>query len=188
MGDVAAFPNLLDHGNKINLASGQRPFKEPWLNVDIRDQGYKVDVLADIRSLPMIKDNSCEVLVAHHCLEHIDMSEVGAVAKEWYRILSPGGKLAVFIPDRKALIEAWQQGRIDDYIFNVNMYGAFQGHIEDLHRWSYTYEYLEKQMRNNNEIPWSQVRRIEPWMMSDARYQGAECAFDWWILATEFTK
>ena len=30
---------------KLNLGSGQRPFKSPWLNVDIRDQGYPVDVL-----------------------------------------------------------------------------------------------------------------------------------------------
>ena len=36
---------------QINLASGQRPFPKPWINIDIKDQGYPVDILTDDKDL-----------------------------------------------------------------------------------------------------------------------------------------
>lgn len=176
-------------GKRINLASGQRPFPKPWINIDIREQGYPVDIISDIRSLPMIEDNSCESLIAHHCLEHLDMSTVQDASKEWHRILAPGGKLAIFIPNAREIAHRWLSGQIDNFTYNVNMYGAYQGFPDDLHRWSYTYEYLQEQMGyTKREVPWSQVRLLEPYMMSDIVYSGANCAFDWWILSVEFIK
>lgn len=172
---------------KINLASGQRPFKKPWVNIDIRNQGYAIDIEADIRNLNMFDDNSCDILVAHHVVEHFDMSEVGNIAKEWYRVLKPNGVLAVCVPNNEEIIKAWQEKRIDDYIFNVNMYGAYQGHLEDLHRWSYHYEYLKEQM--GGDALWSRVRKLDPSVQqSDSRYNGADISYDFWILAMEFTK
>lgn len=177
-------------GNRVNLASGQRPFKQPWLNVDIREQGYPVDLIADIRSLPQLSDRSASVMVAHHCLEHIDMSQVTDMAKEWFRILEPGGVVAVFVPDARAIADRWLKGQIDNFTFNVNMYGAYQGHPEDLHRWSYDYQYLIDQMTGKDrQVPWTSVRRLYPQdLQVNPRYEGADCAFDWWILAVEFTK
>lgn len=174
--------------NKINLASGQRPFKEGWTNLDIRDQGYAVDILSDMRSLPMIPDNSVDVLVCQHGVEHLDMSEVGSTAREWHRVLKSGGKLVVCVPNIKELIKAWLDGRIDDYIFNVNVYGAYQGHLEDLHRWSYYYEYLVSQMSQEG-VDWSQVKPFQDLdRILNPIYLGADISFDWWILSVEFTK
>lgn len=172
---------------KINLASGQRPFKKPWLNLDIRDQGYKVDIIGDIRKLDKIKDNSVDVLVAHHCLEHIDMSEVLGTSREWYRVLKPGGRLAVSVPDAKAIAKRWLDGQIDDFTFNVNMYGAYQGHQTDLHRWSYSANYLIDMMTGKGVVPWK-WRNFTFNELNVPLYKGADFAFDWWILALEFIK
>lgn len=173
---------------KLNLASGQRPYPEPWINVDIRKQGdHKVDVIADIRDLSMFEDNSCDILVAHHCVEHIDMSHVGGLAKEWHRVLAPGGILAVCVPNMREIASRWLRGEIDDFTFNVNTYGAYQGYPEDLHRWSYHYEYLKSQM--SQDLVWSDVRPLNHQVqMQDFRYNGASIAYDWWILSVQFTK
>ncbi len=173
---------------KLNLASGQRPYPDPWINIDARKQGeHRVDIIGDIRKLDMIEDNSCEILVAHHCVEHIDMSEIGGLAKEWHRVLAPGGVLAVCVPNAKAIADRWLKGQIDDYIFNVNMYGAYQGYPEDLHRWSYHYEYLKSQFSQG--IEWADVKPLTPQVAQfDPRYSGASIAFDWWILSMQFTK
>lgn len=173
---------------RLNLASGQRPYPEPWINIDARKQGeHKVDIIADIRKLDMIEDNSCEILVAHHCVEHIDMSHVGDLTKEWYRVLAPGGVLAVCVPHAREIAQRWLAGQIDDFTYNVNMYGAYQGYPEDLHRWSYHPEYLKSQMSQG--ITWGRVQTLYPHMVqNDPRYHGASIAFDWWILAMEFTK
>lgn len=179
---------------RLNLASGQRPFAH-WTNVDLRQQfdgdgkPYQMEVQADIRHLPMFEDNSVDCIVAHHCLEHIDMSQILETSKEWHRILKPGGKCAIFIPNAEALVDAWRAGKIDDYIFNVNMFGAYQGYIEDLHRWSYSPAYLEAMMKGkDDQVAWSSVRTITGEVLREPLYQDANCALDWWILAREFTK
>lgn len=175
---------------KLNLASGQRPFPKPWINLDIRDQGYDIDVIADMRDLSMYKDESVDVIVAHHCLEHVDMSEVLSTSKEWHRVLKQGGKLAVFVPNMRALVDAWLTGKIDNYIFNVNVYGAFQGQLESLHRWSYTPEYLNDMMRGpNNEVNWSSNKfLLSDEYLRDSAYAGSDCSFDFWILSYQFIK
>ncbi len=82
---------------KINLASGQRPFKKPWINVDIREQGYEIDIECDVKNLPF-DDESCDILVAHHLWEHIALDEQEETIREWYRVLKKGGILSIHIP------------------------------------------------------------------------------------------
>lgn len=169
---------------KINLASGQRPFPKPWINIDIREQGYDVDLVADVRKLDMFEDNSIDIMIAHHVVEHFDMSQVSSISREWHRVLKPNGRLAIFVPNNEALTKAFIEKRIDDYIFNVNMFGAYQGHPADLHRWSYNHDYLIKQM---GDI-WKHSREITGVVLTDQAYQGSNCSLDWWILAREFIK
>ena len=182
---------------KLNLASGQRPFPAPWINVDLIKQfdssgkEYQMDIQADIRKLPMVEDNSCDLLVAHHCVEHIQLNDLLDTAREWHRILKPGGKLAVFVPNARALAEAWLAGRIDNFIFLVNMYGAYQGHYEDTHKWNFDHNELVDRLSGwdgkGRAIDW-QVRDIDHNVLSEPIYQGSNCSLDWWILAVEFTK
>ena len=82
----------------INAGSGQRPFLKPWINIDCRDQGYPVDILTDVKDLSMFADNSVDIIVAHHLLEHIDIGELEQYIAEWYRVLKSGGKLDIFVP------------------------------------------------------------------------------------------
>jgi SAM-dependent methyltransferase len=175
---------------RLNLASGQRPFNN-WTNVDIRNQGYSVDIIADVKSLPMIKDNSVDIIVAHHLLEHIRLNDILDTAKEWRRILKPNGKLAVFVPNLKELAKAWIEGRVDNYIFLVNTYGAYQGYIEDTHAWGYDENELRDRLSGwngtNRELNWGE-RNITREVLSEELYKDSECALDWWILAKEFTK
>ncbi len=61
---------------RLNLASGQRPFQKPWVNVDIKDQGYAIDIVTDIKDLHMIESESVDVIVLHHVVEHIAIHEL----------------------------------------------------------------------------------------------------------------
>lgn len=179
---------------KLNLASGQRPFKKPWLNVDVKDQGYPVDILTDIKDLSMIESDSVEVIVLHHLVEHIAIHELNDYIREWRRVLKVGGKMAVFVPNLRELDRAWIEGRINSFIHNVNTYGAYQDSIHDLHKWGYDKDELINRLSGRNEqngvkeFEWSMVRDLNPSSMNEPLYQGADCAFDWWILSVEFTK
>lgn len=170
---------------KINLASGQRPFPKPWVNIDAVDQGYDIDIVSDIRSLPKEID-SCEVMVAHHVAEHIDMSHVPGLFKHWHDRLVQGGRLLVAVPDMRAITDAWIAGRIDNFIFNVNVYGAYQGRETDLHRWSYTEQSLNSVA--NEQCSWHSRRITDLRQLDSSVYAGADLAMDWWVLMMEFQK
>lgn len=178
---------------KLNLASGQRPYPKPWINIDIKDQGYEVDYLADIKDLHMIGDESVDIAVLHHVVEHIAIHDLENYIREWQRVLKKGGKLVVCVPNLKEIDKAWQEGRIDTYIHNVNTYGAYQSGVEDLHKWGYDYNELVDRMSGKDQFGvskfnWSIVQPIQQYMLQSDLYKGADIAMDWWILAVEFTK
>jgi predicted SAM-dependent methyltransferase len=180
---------------KINLASGQRPFAQPWVNVDLIEQfdaegkKYDLDIKTDAKDLSMVASDSVDIIVAHHLVEHIALHHISEYVTEWHRVLRPGGILAVFVPNLKEINRAWLEGRIDTYIHNVNTYGAYQGHVEDLHKWGYDEAELKDRLSgwdgNQRSIQWSDIKLPN---YSDQRYQGANIAKDWWILEMEFTK
>lgn len=179
---------------KINLASGQRPFEKPWVNIDLIEQTdsdgkpYQMDIIADAGELPMIEDNSVDVIVAHHLFEHIAIHDHDKYITEWRRILKTGGTLAIFVPNIREIDKAWIEGRIDTFIHNVNTYGAYQGHVEDLHKWAYDDKELCDRVSGwdgtTNKFNW-EVRDFNP---SNPLYAGASIAQDWWILSKEFIK
>lgn len=68
------------------------------IGVDIRPVA---DVVSNIDSMPLIKDNSADVLISRHSLEH--MQDIVKTLLEWKRILKPGGKMIIVLPDDEFL-------------------------------------------------------------------------------------
>lgn len=163
----------------LNLGSGQRPFEKPWINVDVQDK-WGADVVASIDNMPMFEDNSADIIVLHHVLEHFGCGEADGALKEAWRILKPGGSLLVFVPNLRALARHWLTHEIDDYIFMVNVYGAYNGDEADRHKWGYDtvslVNYIDKLLESKTKL--FDFRTIP----------GADFAQDWWITATETIK
>ena len=166
---------------KLNLGSGQRPFPAPWVNVDCQER-WKPDVLCDISSLPQNWTGRADVVVLHQVLEHFDCTGGPALLKECWRVLAPGGRLLVFVPDQVALARRWLEGGIDDYLYNVNTYGAYMGDEADRHRWGWCYRSLHTALQNSGD--WKSVRRFN-W---EDTPPAAGLAKDWWVLAMEAVK
>ncbi|SRR6266700_4304516 len=166
---------------QLNCGSGQRKFASPpFINIDINPK-WDPDLVADVSSLPY-EDNSCSLIVSHHQLEHIEISKADEMLREWNRLLCPGGSLLVFVPDLRALTDAWMKGKIDDYIFCVNLHGAWMGNEADLHRWSYHELSLSRKIRK--AAIWRNVSRFD-WR----KIPGTDIAAqDWWICAIEAIK
>lgn len=93
---------------KLNLGCGKRERLPGFTNVDIA-RGKNVDIKCDVRRLPMIKDNSVEMIYASHILEYFDHNEAVEVLKEWKRVLQIGGTLRLAVPDFENLCVAYYE-------------------------------------------------------------------------------
>ncbi|MHC4521812.1 MAG: class I SAM-dependent methyltransferase [Planctomycetota bacterium] len=168
---------------KINAGSGQRPFDTSlgWTNVDIQER-WKPDVVADWRDMPMFENGSAEIIVAHHTIEHVGCGEAKPFFfKEAHRILQPGGSLIVTIPDLRKLAQRWITYQMDDYQFFVNVYGAYMGDENDIHRWGYSLAGLEIELVVDGGF-----KRAKPFDWREI--PGASICRDWWILGVEAIK
>ena len=165
---------------KINLGSGQKPYpkEEGWVNVDISDaHGHQVDVLVDVTEKLPFEDNSADIIVAEHILEHIYLHKQEGALREWHRILKPGGKLVITVPNQRELARAYLEGRIDFFIYAANKFGPYNGSDDDFHKWGFD----EQELRNRlSVLTWAEVRP----------YTGGATllARDWWILEIEAVK
>lgn len=166
---------------KLNLGSGQRKFQPPFINVDIQDK-WAPDLVADCASLPMFADESAEMIVLHHQLEHGTLEQSKKMLQEAHRLLCPGGSLLIFVPDISALVTGWSEGKINDYILMVNLYGAYMGDPADFHHWGYTMHSLTEHLVKS--ATWAWIEKFN-WR----KIPGADIAGpDWWILGIEATK
>ena len=65
--------------------------------------GEHVDVLGDINDLSGITAASVEEIYASHVLEHVGQGAMLRVLSEIFRILKPGGRFMVSVPDMEVL-------------------------------------------------------------------------------------
>ena len=77
-------PNPLAQQNKVLRYDG--------------DEACKPDMICDIRSIPE-EDNVFDMALASHVLEHLPMRDTEAAVREWLRIVKPGGKLVIRVPN-----------------------------------------------------------------------------------------
>jgi len=104
---------------KLNLGSGGSPMAD-YQNRDIKT-GQQVYPLPDA-------EGSVDEVRASHVLEHFPHGEVGAVVKEWARVLKPGGKLRIAVPDFDWIVKAYSNGhrgdaRLEHYLFGGQVDG-----------------------------------------------------------------
>jgi predicted SAM-dependent methyltransferase len=91
----------------LNLGSGPRGLDDGlWVNVD----GFKdrnVHLLLDIsRRLPF-PDDTFQGAFCEHVLEHFSLEDGERVASEIRRVLAPGGRLRVIVPDAEKIIHQY---------------------------------------------------------------------------------
>jgi predicted SAM-dependent methyltransferase len=106
-------------GMKLDIGSGgPSTLGEGWYGVDhfieSADYHWAMDKLE-------IEDESIDEIYSCHSLEHISRHKVVPTLKEWHRVLKPGGKVTVIVPEM-------------EFCLNVMMEAC---HKRDLEYWDY---------------------------------------------------
>lgn len=108
---------------KLHLGCGKR-YLPGFVHIDLADFPH-IDYRHEVQTLPMIADDSVELIYASHVLEYFDRSEVLQVLQEWRRVLAVGGLLRLAVPDFERLTEVYLQHRKLDLILGP-MYGRWE--------------------------------------------------------------
>lgn len=122
----------------MKLYIGSRNFKpDGYLTVDLNAQ-YNPDILADVTDLSLIQSETMDEVYASAILEHISWPLGYKALSEWIRILKPGGKLKISVPDMQGLCSMISQGVNTAHCIGM-IYGT--GRIHDpleAHQYGYT--------------------------------------------------
>ncbi len=124
---------------RLNLGCGE-DVRPGYLNCDARALDG-VDVVCDASRLPFAED-SFEAVLALDLLEHFSWRRTTEVLGEWRRVLVPGGRLEVKVPNLHTLMAAYLQGQIPFRELVRVAYGH-QDYPENAHRAGFQPELLE---------------------------------------------
>lgn len=127
-----------------------------------------LDHIMDARDLSAFPDKTFAVVYASHVLEHFDYKdELLTVLKEWHRVLVPGGKLMVSVPDLETLCRLF----VDRALCDVNdrfrlMRMLFGGHTDpfDYHQVGLNWEFLTHYL---SEAGFESVQRVNTFGLFD---------------------
>lgn len=93
--------------SKLEIGPGRKRLGDDWATLDCRRR-YHVDIVHDLTSLPLpLDDSSFELIYMSHVLEHIPWTQTVDVLKDLLRVLSPGGRLEIWVPDLEKLVQAY---------------------------------------------------------------------------------
>lgn len=96
-------------GLKLNIGSGGRGLPG-WVNIELKRAG-DTTLCLDIRRRLPLKDGSVQWIFIEHVLEHMDFAQdLPRMLADWRRVMAPGGRVRIIVPDVRKYIEAYLSG------------------------------------------------------------------------------
>lgn len=137
------------HG--LNLGGGSDKLKN-YITIDA-DKNTECDIIAGITKLNFANSTVSNIYTSH-TLEHVPRQDVARVLSEWNRVLIPGGKLYVCVPDIEQLTTIYLDGlrQYDKNSFQTDLaceiiFGG-QKDKYDFHYHGYSFTTLKKLLLN----------------------------------------
>ncbi|MBK8284294.1 MAG: methyltransferase domain-containing protein [Ahniella sp.] len=164
VGPQLAALGLHPHSRDLNLHLGAGPTRiDGFVNIDIQGAPLNLNLAW---GLPF-SDGSVQRIYVSHMLEHLFYPhDVGTFLREMRRVLAPGGRLRLAVPDIAACIEAYRTGDrrffesrhetwdwwpkdltpLESFLAYAGA-GAEPGHLLESHKFGYDFETLAKALR-----------------------------------------
>lgn len=91
---------------KLDIGAGASRRDQTFKTVDLHGEP---DFKAEMWAIP-VDDGAVAEIYSAHALEHVPMAKVPAVLKEWLRILAPGGRAEILVPNFDYVAKYWLTG------------------------------------------------------------------------------
>jgi len=79
------------------------------INIDVVES-KATDLVMDLKEKLPYTDNTIDSIHAHHFIEHFIPNEFLVMLKDWHRVLKPGGRIVLSLPDVGTAMEEIAQG------------------------------------------------------------------------------
>ncbi len=128
---------------KLNLACGSNKI-EGYLNCDI-EKSCNPDRFLDFSKPLPLEDNSVEVILLFHAIEHVQKQIHVGILSEFHRVLASNGKLIISYPEFSKIAKNWlENARGMREFWEHTIYGL-QRYPNDFHiALMHTPEFIEK--------------------------------------------
>jgi predicted SAM-dependent methyltransferase len=121
-GNVVSLPTVSYDGTdliKLNIGSYINMFHYGWTNTDILDLGkfaerscYIFNQHDATKQFP-VGDGVVDLIFTSHALEHFKKEDARNLLKECYRIMKPGGRIRIAVPNVELLMRQCVDGNLD---------------------------------------------------------------------------
>lgn len=143
---------------KLHLGCGEK-YIPGWFHIDVCHLPH-INLVHAVDRLPMIEDDSVDEIYSCHVFEHFTSQQAPDVLNEWHRILKPGARMRIAVPDFESLakyyLETYQLGHVLGPLFG--------GHsrLYDIHHTVYDFTTLKKLLEAHrfqgiNKYDWQQT-------------------------------
>ncbi len=157
----------MSNGFHVNVGSGEYPLSG-FVNID-QDRRMPAEIHQRVPPLPF-EDGDVGEVYAGHFLEHLTPKDANLFLSECYRVLVPGGKLGILVPDTREVVRRYLAGEGTmeypvgkhrpmadlDEVCAVFLYSTVQ---KSPHRWSYDLETLRRRLLRAGFYPTAEIDR-----------------------------
>jgi predicted SAM-dependent methyltransferase len=139
---------------KLEIGSGDNP-EAGYVHLDIQKGLPGLDILSDVRKMPLPDNFVSDHIRAVHIMEHFchpkfahkslreKYGTVLEVLDEAYRVLKPGGKFRIVTPDFEKICQSGANKRVDwDWLQRWSV-GGYDNEY-DIHHWLWTHADAQK--------------------------------------------
>ena len=153
---------VLDQPVKLNIGCGGRRLAG-YIGVDAVAERTAADIVARADAIPL-PDGSASEIIAIHLFEHFYRFECDAVINEWKRLLMPGGRLILELPNLRKCCENVLSGKFvaGKHPDQLGMWGLFgdprEGDAFMAHRWGWTPQTMREFLQAHGFVKVKEVR------------------------------
>lgn len=153
----------LSEGLWLHIGGQQR--KAGWTVLNVMP-GDAVDIVGDVTDLSRFADESCALIYCSHVLEHVSLARFGETLKGLARILKPGGRLFISVPDIDVLCHLMLSPRLsvdDKQKVMLLMFGG-QSTPHDFHHVGLNFEFLTRTLQG---LGFTSIEQVEDFGLFD---------------------